>query len=53
MLFKVNSILFKVAIVLCIIYCSAIATNAYEKSIDANVIITQASLLNMLDIGGF
>jgi hypothetical protein len=47
MLFKINSILFKVAILLCIIYCSGSFITAYNK-LDRqvnrdNVIVTQAS----------
>lgn len=49
MLFKVNSVLFKVTIFLCIIYCADFLVgkyNNYTKHIEyfqPNVIVTQAS----------
>lgn len=47
MLFKINTILFRVAILLCIIYCSGSLITAYDKMDKlggrTNVIITQAS----------
>lgn len=58
MLFKINSILFRLAIFLCIVYCSGSFISAYNKldikPTQNNVIITQTSfqpiLINLLGV---
>lgn len=47
MLFKINEVLFRLAIVLCILYCSGSIAKVYNR-LDADVVITQASFQPVL-----